>query len=104
METVRKYQQELLLLLGGPDISDEDGRTIVTCIHNYGVSTGSDGSMKDDIGGHAFLIPDNSITNAIWVYAKTVWTQREMTSLMAEHGGALGMLPVLYDMYICYQE
>ena len=56
------------------------------------------------IGGHVFCISDNSLTKVIWGYAQTVGTQREVTSLRAEHGGALGILLVLYNMYIFYQE
>ena len=76
-------------------------------MHNircYRASAGSDGSVKDGIGGHAFAISDNSFTQAIWGHAHTVGSQREMTSLRAEHGGALGILLLLQAMNIFYQE
>ena len=67
-------------------------------------SAGSDGSVKDGIGGHSFCISDHSFTTAIWGYAQTVGTAKEMTSLRAEHGGALGILLLLHAMYIFYQQ
>ena len=65
---------------------------------------GSNGSVKEGIGGHAFAISDNSFTQAIWGHAQTVGSQREMTSLRVEHGGALGILLLLHAMNIFYQE
>ena len=90
--TIRQYPQELLLLFGGIHISDVDDREILRCIKHNKVYAGSDGSLKDGKGGHTFCIIDNTFSRTIWGYAPTVGSTREMSSLQAEHGGALGIL------------
>ena len=52
---------------------------------------GSDGSVKEGKGGHAFCITDHKFSKAIWGHAPTVGSLREMSSLRAEHGGDLGI-------------
>ena len=103
MDTIGQYPTELLSLLGNSTISDTDGQRIMECIQQDRASAGSDGSVKDGIGGHAFCISDHSFTTAIWGYAQTVGTSPDMTSLRAEHGGALGILLLIYAMHIHYQ-
>ena len=87
MATIRQYPTELLSLFGGIQISDREGKGIMMCIHNNNAHAGSDGSVKDGKGGHAFCITDNSFTKTIWGFASTVGSLREMSSLRAEHGG-----------------
>ena len=104
MDTIRKYPSELLSLLGEVSISDLDGQALMNFIGSSKASAGSDGSVKEGIGGCAFEISDTSFTHAIWGHAQTVGSHTEMTSLRAEHGGALGILLLLHAMNIFYQE
>ena len=100
MDTIRQYPPKLLSLLGKLHITDKVGGQIMAGIRQKVASAGSDGSVKDGIGGHSFCISDHSFTTAIWGYAQTVGTAKEMTSLRAEHGGALGILLLLHAMHI----
>ena len=62
MATLGQYPPELLSLLGGLHISDNDGKDILTCITHNKASAGSDGSVKDRRDGHAFCITDKTFT------------------------------------------
>ena len=66
------------------------------------VYTGSDGSGKDVIGGHAYCITDNTFNKIIQGHARTADQPEDMTSLRSEHGGGLGILSLLYTMHIFY--
>ena len=103
MATIRQYPTELLSLFGGIQISDREGKGIMMCIQNNNASAGSDGSAKDGNGGHAFCITDNSFTKTIWGFASTVGSLREMSSLRAEHGRALGILLLLHALHIHFE-
>ena len=103
MATIRQYPTELLSLFGGIQISDREGKGIMMCIHNNNAHAGSDGSVKDGKGGHAFCITDNSFTKTIWGFASTVGSLREMSSLRAEHGGASGILLLIHALYIHFE-
>ena len=72
------------------------------CLTSGAASVGSDGSVKDGIGGHTFCISDSSFTQAIWGHAHTVGSKREMSSLRVEHRGALGILFFLHALSIFY--
>ena len=100
MATIRQYPPELLSLIGDINISDLAGQSLMRHIVKGQARAGSDGSVKDGIGGHAFCISDTSFTQAIWGNALTVGSRREMTSLRAEHGGALGILLLLHAIAI----
>ena len=63
-------------------------------------SAGSDGSVKDGLGGHAFCIADNSFTTQVWGHAQTIGIKSEISSLRTEHGGALAILLVLQALQI----
>ena len=65
-------------------------------------SAGSDGSVKDEKGGYSFCISTNTFTKNIWEHTKTVGHKKDMSSLRTEHGGALGVLLLLYAMQIFY--
>ena len=95
---------ELRALLGEINISDEEGWKIMRCIQQNKACAGSDGSVKDGNGGHAFCITDHKFSKGIWGRAPTVGSPREMSSLRAEHGGALGILLLLHALHIYYQE
>ena len=73
------------------------------CIKHNKAFAGSDGSVKDRRGGHAFCITDNTCTNIIWGSAPTVGSTREMSSLWTEHGGAIGILLLLHALYIYFE-
>ena len=81
MATIQQYSPELLSLIGGIDISYVAGSILMDYLVSGGASAGSDGSVKDRIGGHAFYISDNAFTHAIWGHAQTVGSKREMSSL-----------------------
>ena len=66
------------------------------------IYAGSDCSVKDSIGGHAYCITDNTFSKIIWGHARTAGQPEDMTSLRSEHGGGLGILPLLYTMHIFY--
>ena len=102
METIGQFPTDLLPLLCNTDITDTDGSLIMACILQEGASAGSDGPAEDGIGGHAFCIADYLFTKVIWGSAKTVGTKQEMTSLRAEHGGALGILLLLHVLSMFY--
>ena len=59
MATISQYPKELLLLFGWIHISDGDGLEIMQCVKNIKVYAGSDGSVNDWKGGHAFCITDH---------------------------------------------
>ena len=103
MTTIGQYPQELLSLFGGIQISDREGSEIMQCIKHNAAFAGSDGSVKDGKGGHAFCITDNTFTTKIWGCASTVGLCREMSSLWAEHGGALGILLLIHALYIHFE-
>ena len=65
MATIRQYPQELLFPLRGIHISDEDGEDILQCMKHSQAYAGSDGSVKDGQGGHAFCITDNKFSKTI---------------------------------------
>ena len=98
--TVRQYIQELLSLLGGIQISNKDEREIMNYIQTNGASAGSDGSVKNGKGGHAFYISDIAFTKKIWGQAPMAGSHREISSLWAEHGGALGILILIQALFV----
>ena len=100
MATISQYPPELLAILGTLNISDTEGKTMMQYISANKACAGSDGSVKDGIGGHSFCITDNYFTHQIWGHATTVGTFSEMSSLRAEHGGALAILLVLYALQL----
>ena len=104
METIGQYPPEILSRRGNVTITDKDGSQLMTYIRRQGVSAGSDGSVRYGIGGHSFCISDYSFTKAIWGSAQTVGTKKEIISLRVEHGGALGILLLLYAMSTYCQE
>ena len=59
METIRQYPLELLSILGETNISDPAGKPLTRHIVNGQSSAGSDGSVNNVTGGHAFCISDN---------------------------------------------
>mgnify|MGYP000264414649 CR=1 FL=1 len=103
MATIGQYPSELLSLFGGTTISDKEGAEILSCIKLNKAAAGSDGSVKDGKGGHAFCITDNEFTTQLWGFAPTVGSDREMSSLRAEHGGALGILLLLHPIYTHFE-
>ena len=92
MATIQQYPPKLLSLFGSTNILDENGKNILENIKYKQVFAESDGSVKDGKGGHAFCTKDSSFTTSIWGYAPTMGSRREMSSLRAEHGCALGIL------------
>ena len=62
MDTIRQYPPELLALIGEIQISDSVGLTLMECLTKGEASAGSDGSVKDGIGGHAFCITYNDFS------------------------------------------
>ena len=73
------------------------------CIQHNNSFAGSNGSVKNGKGGHAFCITDNDFTTTIWQYASTVGSLRDMSSLRVEYGGALGILLLLHALYIHFE-
>ena len=55
-DTLLQYPPELLSLIGHCPVTDKDGYTIMTQLGLNNASAGSDGSVKDGIGGHLSLI------------------------------------------------
>ena len=72
MATIQQYSTGLLSLIGGIHILHKAGSTMMDYLVRGGASAGSDGSVEDGIGGHAFCISDNTYTQAIWGHAQTV--------------------------------
>ena len=64
-ETIKQYPSEFLLLLGNFYLSNIEGATIMHLMKEGKVYTGSDGSGKDVIGGHAYCITDNTFNKII---------------------------------------
>ena len=61
--TISQYPPKLKVLLGPVVITDEEGLEIMQHIASNNTCAGSDGLVKDGVGGHAFCITDNSFTN-----------------------------------------
>ena len=73
---------------------------MMTAISSGNSSAGSDGSVKDAIGGHSFCITDKAFLTKIWGHARTIGIKKEMTSLRTEHGGAIAILLLLQALHI----
>ena len=95
-----QYPPELISLLGHYPVTDMAGRIIMTHLGLNTASAGSDGSVKDGIGGHSFCIATHTFSHHIWGQACTVGHTKDMSSLRAEHAGALGVLLLLYGMHV----
>ena len=99
-DTLLQYPPELLSLLGHCPVTDMEGHTIMTHLGLNTASAGSDGSVKDGIGGHSFCIATHTFSHHIWGQACTVGHTKDMSSLRTEHAGALGVLLLLYGMHV----
>ena len=64
-ETISQYPLEFLDIIGSPNISEEEGLQIMGEISGGLEMVGSDGSVKDGVGGHVFSITDSSFTTKI---------------------------------------
>lgn len=84
--TIKQYPPELQSIMCHTNISDTEGYNLTEPFGESNISAGSDGSIKDGIGGHSFCSSDNTFTTKIWGYAQTVGHTSNMTSLRAEHG------------------
>lgn len=93
--TIPQYPPELQYIMGDVHITDVEGLKLMAQLSNNNRSAGSDRSVKDGICGHSFYLTDNNSTTRIWGYDQTVGHSEDMTSLRAEHGGALGILLLL---------
>jgi len=101
--TMLQYPPEILsLLLGHCPITDTEGQDIMEQLDLNNASTGSNGSVKDGIGGHSFCISTNIFTKNMWEHAQTVDHRKDISSLRTEHGGVMGVLLLLYAMQIFY--
>ena len=69
--TMLQYPPELLSLLGHCPVTDMEGHTIMTHLGLNTASAGSDGSVKDGIGGHSFCIATHTFSHHIWGQACT---------------------------------
>ena len=103
-DTILQYPPELLYLMGKVKVTDEEGLELMVQLSANNASAGSDGSVKNGIGGHSFCITNNTFTKKIWGSAQTVGQTSDMTSLRTEHGGDLGILILVYAMYIHYPK
>ena len=62
---------------------------------------GSDGSVKDECGSHAYSFTNGREEGIIYGgAAMTPGSQEEMSSLRAEHGGAISVLLISYAIQI----
>ena len=68
------------------------------------VSTWSDGSVKDGVRGYTLCISDSSFTHNILGHAQTVGHKKDMISLRVGHGGALGILLLVYVICMFYSH
>ena len=101
-DTLLQYPPELLSLLGHCPVTDNEGYIIMTQLGLNNASAGSDGSVKDGIGGHSFCIATNTFSHHIWGQARSVGHTEDMSSLRTEHAGALGVLLLLYGMHVYF--
>ena len=101
-ETIQQYLSELVAILRPTQISDQDVQNMMKHLGQNNDCIGSDESVKDAIGGHAFCITDNAFITKLWGHARTIGIMAEMISLRAEHGGAIAILLLFYPLHICY--
>ena len=99
-DTLSQYPPELMAILGDISITDAEGLEMMRQIDSNNACAGSDGSVKDGLGGHAFCITDNSFTTRVWGHAQTVGIKHEMSSLRTDNGGALAILLVIHALQI----
>ena len=83
-DTILQYPPELLYLMGKVQVTDEEGLELMVQLSANNASAGSDGSVKNGIGGHSFCITNNTFTKKIWGSAQTVGQTSDITSLRAK--------------------
>ena len=70
--TLSQYPRELQAILSKLSITEEEGLEMMQQIASNNAYAGSDGSVKDGMGGHVFCITGNSFTNQVWGHTQTV--------------------------------
>jgi hypothetical protein len=96
-----QYDTEYGSILGQVNFGEDQVRQIITLLQNGELYAGSDGSVKNGRGSHAYGFTSGVKRGDIWGgCAITPGTQQEMSSLRAEHGGAVGILLILYAIQI----
>ena len=74
---------------------------IIPLLMDGKVYSGSNGSEKGGRDAHAYGFTEGTTEGAIWGgYSSTPGSKREMYSLRTKHGGAIGILLVLYAIQI----
>ena len=65
---------------------------------------GSDGSVKDDIGGHSFYLTNNTFTRKIYGYTLTIYNGHDILSLRTEHAQGMCILLLLYKIQVFFEH
>ena len=102
--TIMQYPAKISTIVGSASILNKDGCQMMVQLRVNNVTSGSTGLVRDSVGGHSFYISDSSFTKKLWSHAQTVNYKMDMSSLKAEYGGGgyLGILLLLYALYIYY--
>ena len=90
---------------GNITIGDAEANTILRLLRSGALYAGSDGSVKDGCGAHAYGFTSSKDEGTVWGGAAiTPGLAVGMSSLRAEHGRAIGVLLVLYAIQIYMRE
>ena len=89
-EILCQYPEEYKTLLGSFILGNDQIGEIILLMKQGALYAGSDGSVKNGIGSHAYGFTSRKLQGKIWGGASiTPGAVEEMSSLQAEHGGAM---------------
>ena len=99
--TLAQYPNRFRNILGPRLIGDDQVVNIIQLLKDGKLYVGSDGSVKDEQGSHAYGFTNGREEGIIYGgAAMTPGFQEEMSSLRAEHYGAISILLILYAIQI----
>ena len=100
-----QYPIHFRYLLGPRLLGDDQVAHIIKLLKDGKLYTGSDRSVKDECGSHAYAFTNGREEGIIYGGAAiTPGSHEEMSSLRAEHGGAISILLILYAILIYLGE
>ena len=94
-----QFPEKYKKLLGIHLLGDAQLNEIIMLLKNGDLYAGSEGSSKNGIGSHAYGFTSGKYTSTVWGGAAiTPGAAEDMSSLRAKHGGAIGILLILYTI------
>jgi hypothetical protein len=100
-EVINQYPTKYKKLLGEATLGEAQVILVIKLLQDNQLYAGSDGSVKHGIGSHAYGFTCGKRSEIVWGGASiTPGDKEEMSSLRAEHSGAVGVLLILYAIQI----